>query len=315
MRRRFAAGGAAIAGVVVGAVLTLGIQAWTLPTSPAARRPALPVTHPAAPETFLAWVPRGLPDGFAGWVERMPRVGRLTVVAEDNVWLVRTWSAAGELVDDTSAPFGSRSTSPRSTQAFAPFLPPADRGALAAVADGEDRGPARHRSGASAPEMLGCWPAVASGSRRCCPTSSWGGRAPRLRGARPPPGRPRSVRAAPAGRRPPAHLTIARRAIQPLVPRELGAFARVQVRAPGETPYFRAGDAVLPPVLLKALFGEFAARPVAGQRGALEVDPDWRRTHLVTTRIPVLGEITCHRGSSRSSAARCRSSAPPGSAI
>ena len=119
MRRRFAAGGAAIAGVVVGAVLTLGIQAWTLPTSPAARRPApLPVTHPAAPETFLAWVPRGLPDGFAGWVERMPRVGRLTVVAEDNVWLVRTWSAAGELVDDTSAPFGSRSTSPRSTRSL-----------------------------------------------------------------------------------------------------------------------------------------------------------------------------------------------------
>ena len=106
-----------------------------------------------------------------------------------------------------------------------------------------------------------------------------------------------------------------RRAIQPLVPRELGAFARVQVRAPGETPYFRAGDAVLPPVLLKALFGEFAARPVAGQRGALEVDPDWRRTHLVTTRIPSWARSRATAGSSRSSAARCRSSAPPGSAI
>ena len=32
-------------------------------------------------------------------------------------------------------------------------------------------------------------------------------------------------------------------------------------------PYFRAGDAVLPPVLLKALFGEFAARPTKGSPG------------------------------------------------
>jgi hypothetical protein len=87
-----------------------------------------------------------------------------------------------------------------------------------------------------------------------------------------------------------------RRAIQPLLPRDLGVFGRVQVRAPGETPYFRAGDAVLPPVLLKALFGEFAARPVRGQPGSLEVDPGWRRTHLVTTRVPLLGPVTCHRG-------------------
>ena len=63
-----------------------------------------------------------------------------------------------------------------------------------------------------------------------------------------------------------------RRLLRPLLPNDLGVFGRVQVRAPGETPYFRAGDAVLPPVLLKALFGEFAARHVKGQPGSLEVD-------------------------------------------
>ena len=87
-----------------------------------------------------------------------------------------------------------------------------------------------------------------------------------------------------------------RRVIEPLLPRDLGVFGRVQVRAPGETPYFRAGDAVLPPVLLKALFGEFAARPVSGQPGSLDVDPTWTRSHIVTTRIPLLGQVMCHRG-------------------
>jgi hypothetical protein len=49
-------------------------------------------------------------------------------------------------------------------------------------------------------------------------------------------------------------------------------------------------------VLLKALFGEFAARTLKGQPGYIEVDPEWRRTHLATTRIPLLGPVTCHRG-------------------
>jgi hypothetical protein len=69
----------------------------------------------------------------------------------------------------------------------------------------------------------------------------------------------------------------------------------VQVRAPGETPYFRAGDAVLPPVLLKSLFGEFAARPSPGNPGYLDVDPAWVRAHIVTTTVPVLGRVTCNR--------------------
>jgi hypothetical protein len=88
-----------------------------------------------------------------------------------------------------------------------------------------------------------------------------------------------------------------RRTIRPLLPDDLGVFGRVQVRAPGETPYFRAGDAVLPPVLLKALFGEFAARHAKGQLGSLEVDPEWMSANLLTTRIPVVEkEVTCHRG-------------------
>ncbi len=74
MRRGLTFGAGAIAGVVLGAVLTLGIQAWTLPTPSVPRTQSpLPLTRPSAPETFLAWVPRGLPEGFAARVRSPAR--------------------------------------------------------------------------------------------------------------------------------------------------------------------------------------------------------------------------------------------------
>ena len=100
MRRGVSFGAGAIVGVLIGAIVTLGIQARTLPASPGTRPRALvPITRPSSPETFLAWVPRGLPDGFAERVRRLPAIERITVVAEDNVWLSRSWTAGGELVD------------------------------------------------------------------------------------------------------------------------------------------------------------------------------------------------------------------------
>src|SRR5206468_2689959 len=55
-----------------------------------------------------------------------------------------------------------------------------------------------------------------------------------------------------------------RAALSAGIRRALPAGAQVQIRGPGETPVFRQGDAVLPQVRIKALFGEFAARPEAG---------------------------------------------------
>jgi hypothetical protein len=68
----------------------------------------------------------------------------------------------------------------------------------------------------------------------------------------------------------------------------------VRVRAPGDTPYFRQGDAVLPPVAIKELFGEFAAKPRLGPPGFLTLDPAWVRTHIATHRIRLLGSVTCN---------------------
>jgi hypothetical protein len=67
----------------------------------------------------------------------------------------------------------------------------------------------------------------------------------------------------------------------------------MQIRMPGETPYFRMGDAVLPPISEKEVFGEFAARPAPG--GNLVVDKQWVHRYIVHKRVPILGAVTCNR--------------------
>ena len=179
--------------------------------APAGGRPRagspLLLTRPAPPETFLAWVPRGLPDGFAARVARRPEIGGITVVAEDNVWLARSWSAAGELVDRPARPYriplDVAAVDPAS---FAPFLPPADRATLAAVENGEGilgidigvRPTARPRrapragNGSAHPDRGG--PPRRAGRSRG---------APRVEGRGPPHrGDPRPLPPDPAGRRP-----------------------------------------------------------------------------------------------------------------
>jgi D-alanyl-D-alanine carboxypeptidase len=302
MRRGLAFGGGAIAGVVLGAALTLAIQASSLPVPRGARtRAPLPSTRPSPPETFLAWVPRGLPDGFAERVRRLPSIGRITVVAEDNVWLARSWSAAGELVDNPPRPYLiPLDAAAIDLASFAPFLPPADRTALAAVENGEGilgstsasvrglgPGAILDFGGAEQVRIAGVLPDELVGAAELLVSEETGRRIGIVRD--------RYLLVQPADGYRLTSRSL-RRAIQPLVPRTLGVFGRVQVRAPGETPYFRAGDAVLPPVSLKSVFGEFAARTLKGDPGYIEVDPEWRRTHLVTTRIPLLGRVTCHRG-------------------
>jgi hypothetical protein len=67
----------------------------------------------------------------------------------------------------------------------------------------------------------------------------------------------------------------------------------------GDQRFFR-GDSGLPPLgLVKARFGEFAL-PSLRYGGP---DPAWQRRNLVTTRVPLLGQVTCHRMVARDLAA------------
>jgi hypothetical protein len=47
-------------------------------------------------------------------------------------------------------------------------------------------------------------------------------------------------------------------------------------------------------VVVKTLFGEFAARP-GRQPGTLQIDPAWAAAHIETTHVPLLGRVTCNQ--------------------
>ncbi|MGZ8625493.1 MAG: M15 family metallopeptidase [Actinomycetota bacterium] len=284
---------AAVLGVGAGAMLTLALQ------GPAAIPEHAPVPVPTPspligerPDTFLAWTPGALPADFASAVAGVPTIRRAVVVASDNAWLTRSVAANGELVDDPprtfAIPLEVAAVDPRS---YAPFLPPADRVAIVALADGQGvlgessaklRGlgvGAVLRFGPVRVEVAAILPDELLGAHELLVSREIGRRIGVVHD--------RYALLVTEGE--PNERQVAKAVRRSLAPGTL-----VRVRAPGETPYFRHGDVVLPPVAIKELFGEFAAKPRSGAPGFLTLDPAWLRTHIVTERVPLLGEVTCN---------------------
>jgi hypothetical protein len=67
----------------------------------------------------------------------------------------------------------------------------------------------------------------------------------------------------------------------------------VRFRAPGETPFLRQGDAVLPQALVKARFGEFWYR--VDSHGRVTIDPRWVARNIVTIDVAGVGRLRVHR--------------------
>ncbi len=300
MRGWVAAVGLGVAGILLGAVLTMALQSAAEPSGPhPAARPPVNVDRAEGPTTLLVWVPRGLPAGFGRAVAQVPKIGTVTVIAEDDVWLRRSWSDTGEVVDAPPAtyriPIDAAAVDPAT---FASFAPLADRPSIDALVAGQAI------LGATSAELRGLGPGgiLAIGGVRVriaaiVPDELIGAAemaVSKRTGARIGIAHDRYLLVQPeVGRTTSAQALRAR--VRPLLPASLGLDREVQVRAPGQTPFFRAGDAVLPPVVIKTLFGEFAARPGA-QPGTIEVDPAWAGAHLQTTAIPLLGQVTCNIG-------------------
>jgi hypothetical protein len=174
---------------------------------------------------------------------------------------------------------------------YEPFVPPADRGALADLSNGFGvlgESSARLRGlgpgavlefGDVSVEIAAVWPDELVGAHELLVARDLG----RALGVT----HDRYALIQPEGE---ATGTHAAKLVRSVVPADVP----VQIRSPGETPYFRQGDAVLPPVELKTLFGEFAARPAPGRPGYLEIDPAWEAAHIATERVPVLGTVTCN---------------------
>jgi hypothetical protein len=289
----------AVVGVIAGAAATLAVQPERARTGPqplfrprAAGR-SDPVRSPARPATFLAWTHGGLPEGFEPSLERLEDVKRIVVVANDNTWLTGSLSAQGQVVDDPPKPYAiPMDVSAARPKDLAPFLPPVERGVVVDLESGQGvlgASSAKLRGlgpgallffGRRAIEIAAVLPDELVGAAELLVSKETGARI----------GVTRERYALIETRRP----TTSRR-LKDTVSKVLPAGVSTQVRAPGETPYLRQGDAVLPPVLIKILFGEFAARPMPGRPGFLEIDPAWVRTHIATERLPLLGAVTCNR--------------------
>jgi D-alanyl-D-alanine carboxypeptidase len=293
-RRRFAGIAAGLAmGLALGGTLTLAIQGWaSLPEpGPQSVAPA-PRTEPEPPEAFLVWTSGGMPAGFRDDIRRLDGIARSVVVASDNTWLDRSWSDQGEVVDDPpngfAIPLEVAAVDPRE---FAGFLPPADASVALALADGQGilgessallrgLGPgAVMRFGDVRIEVAAILPDELVGANELVVSREVG----RSIGVT----TDRYALVVPVEAR-----TVAKveRLLDPILPEDPPS----KVRAPGDTPYFRQGDAVLPPVRIKLLFGEFAARPARGQPGFITIDPAWVRRNIDTRPVPLLGSVTCH---------------------
>lgn len=68
--------------------------------------------------------------------------------------------------------------------------------------------------------------------------------------------------------------------------------AALRIRAEGETPWLRHGDAVLPQVFIKKALGEFSYSDQAGS-GFVQ-DSGFLSEHIVDAEVPILGHVTCH---------------------
>jgi hypothetical protein len=287
---------AALAGFVGGAVLTMSIQspgrpvAGTGPGAPAP--PAAPATIPEPPVTFLAWTPGGLPPSFGERAGSLPSIRRVVVVASDNTWMTRSVAADGRVLDEPRRGFAV----PLEVAAVDPvdytrFLPPADRGVLVELERGrgvlgESSAELRRigpggvlRVGGVDVEIAAVLPDELVGAHELLVSRKLGARL----------GVATDRYALLQPKAEPRKRPLVRQIRSILPPGTL-----LQVRLPGETPYFRHGDAVLPPVRIKLLFGEFAARPAPGRPGWLDLDPAWEGQHIATRRVPLLGRVTCN---------------------
>jgi hypothetical protein len=295
--RTLAVTAALLAGLAGGGLVGLVAQGSPRPSIPGPEPPPssfptpTPAIRPAPADTLLAWTVGGLPPGFAAAVARHPAVTRSVAVVSGTLWMTRSASPDGVTVDRPKDGLAIPIEVAAARLAdYTAFLPPQDRALLPALAGGAGA------LGATSAELR----RFGAGG-----TLSFGRRSVRIAGVVP----DSAIGANELflSRRTAAGLGLSAERYLLIDPRPGVTEARMrailrgllppgtllQVRGPGETPFFRQGDAVLPPVRLKELFGEFAAQPMSN--GWFRMDPSWTRAHIVPARVPILGVVRCNR--------------------
>lgn len=293
--------GAALVGAIVGALVMLTIDGATrsapAPTRPVAIRsiPAEAIdtsARPALPEetVLLAWSPGGVPARTEQVVETMRGVTDATTVRAGLDWIERSQTSDGTILDRPPRglviPFEIAVIEP---EEYARFVPASERAAVQSLSE----------TGAllaeSAAELRGASEGLQIRMRGRDVTVSAVVDDLTTNG----------YEALIAGTTPATWQRVDRYVLIRVVdPSRRGAIERrirdllgpgrvLRIRAQGETPFLRYGDAVLPQLKIKSAFGEFAARPLS--TGAIEIDPRWRRRNIRQGSVPILGTVTCHR--------------------
>jgi len=246
-----------------------------------------------SPQNYLAWVPGGFDDpGIDDKVEDLQGLREVVVVGGDTLWLRRTEDADGGVVDEPPGPYAfpidAFSVHPRE---YAPFVSKSVRGDLVSALRAGEAVLGRHSAklrrlgpggtltfrtgsvvvGAVVPDDAVGWAEVLVnlevGHRLGI----------------------RHDRYLLAHARGELSRTEWKRMLLPYVGED-----PLRVDVPGGTRYVRVASGVNPPIVVKEVFGEFAATPQADP-AYLTIQPSWVAKNIVTTTVPLLGTVTCHR--------------------
>jgi hypothetical protein len=287
-------------GTMTGALFMARVQdSGARPREPAApttvATPPIPTLAPpedGQPDILLAWTVDALDPGLAAAVTGDPAVRHASIVEGGLVDLVSSHDAEGtvvdSLVDGWAIPLDLVAVDPAE---HSPFVQPADRPALAELGPGEallgqtsatlrriGPGGVLDLAGGMSVVVIAVVDDASVGGAEVAVDQSTA----EALGA----SRERFLLAAYDGDR--ATLEAHWR-------RRLTVATDARFRAPGETPYLRDSDAVLPPVQIKARFGEFSYRRGEGDGDEFEQDVAWQATYLVNTDLPLIGPVRCHR--------------------
>lgn len=288
----------AIVGVVLGAALSVAAGPVAVTT---VAGPGAPTTSPqpltATPVkvnagVLLVWTAGGLPDGLAEAVSSIAQVRQVTVVHGDRVDLISSVDVDGRPVDTApdgwAWPLDALAIDP---EGYAPFVPKASAHVVSELTDGQ--------------VLLGSTSAQLRGLAAGGNLTLTGGHRLEVAGVVD----DTAVAAAEVvvdvttGRRigvtTPRFLLVAydgdRPSLEDAIRDQAPPGSTVRVRTPGETPFLRHGDAVLPQALIKQRFGEFSYRPPGPGGEAFHQDAQWEARHLVTADLPLIGAARCHR--------------------
>jgi D-alanyl-D-alanine carboxypeptidase len=291
LRRRFVGFVAALVTIVAGFLLWPAQDAAPVRTTPLDDGSS--ISRYAGPQNYLAWVPGGFDDpAFRQKMERLAGLDEVVVISGDTLWLRRTEDADGRVVDEPAGSFAFPIDA-FAVQAsdYAPFVGAGVRDAIVrALREGK--------------AVLG---ERSANLRRLGPGGTLQFRTGSVRvGAVVPDeaiGWSELLLSREVGRRlgitheryllaQPSH-DLTRSAWERLILPFVGDDP-LRADVAGSTRYVRVASGVRPAILVKERFGEFAATPQSDP-AFLTIDPAWVERNIVTTEVPLLGAVTCHR--------------------